>query len=93
MAQRNLLLNIPYDIPLEIQHMAKEAQLGELCKVYNRDKKDVGIILIVVGSTILGIPSLVLLLLAVFGNMDHVLMLIIGLPFLFAHKVRGLHIM
>ncbi len=76
-----------------IQHMAKEAQLGELCKVYNRDKKDVGIILIVVGSTILGIPSLVLLLLAVFGSMDHVLMLIIGLPFLFAHKVSGLHIM
>ena len=44
MAQRNLLLNIPYDIPLGIQHMAKEAQLGELCKVYNRDKKDVGTI-------------------------------------------------
>ncbi len=82
MAHRNFLLNIPYDIPLEIQHMAKEAQLGELCKVYNRDKKDVGILLIVMSSTILGIPALVLIPLAVFSNIDLVLMLIIGFPFL-----------
>jgi len=46
----------------EIQQMAKEAQLGELHKVYsasNKENKEIGIVLIITGSIFLGIPLLI----------------------------------
>ncbi|MDQ2902595.1 MAG: hypothetical protein ABI456_03160 [Ktedonobacteraceae bacterium] len=45
-----------YDIPLEIQRMAKEAQLGELRKVYNasnRSRKEVGTFFVILALMLL----------------------------------------
>ena len=93
MAQKDLLLTAPYDIPPEVQQMAKEVQLGELRKVYgasNHNIKKTGIIFTITGGVFLGILALILILLTVLGNIDAhfspeimlILMLYLGLPFL-----------
>ncbi|MBA2284075.1 MAG: hypothetical protein H0W02_01185 [Ktedonobacteraceae bacterium] len=73
MVQKDIPLTAPHDIPLEIQRMAKEAQIGELRKVYsasNRPTKEVGNALVLVGGSLLAAFVFMVLLLTVFAHID-----------------------